>query len=36
MIVSPSNSVAGHAAYHMAVITFTNYRLTDVLKKTGS
>jgi hypothetical protein len=33
MIPSPSNSMAGHAAYHMAVITCTNYSLTDVLKK---
>jgi hypothetical protein len=32
MIPSPSNSMAGYAAYHMAVITCTNYSLTDVLK----
>jgi hypothetical protein len=32
MLPSPSNSTAGHAAYHIAVITCTNYGLTDVLK----
>jgi len=33
MIPSPSKSMAGHAAYHMEVITCTNYSLTDVPKK---
>jgi hypothetical protein len=33
MMPSPSNSMTGRAAYHMAVITCTNYRPRNVLKK---